>query len=337
MLGRVFEKSGVFLKLNSMSPRVSILFPVYNTAPFLKEAVDSMLSQTFTDFELIVLNDCSPDNAEEIMNTYNDPRIVRYRGETNVGLGSVLNVGISIARGEYIARMDSDDISLPNRLQYQVEYLDAHPEFDLVSVGMQEFGEGNRVHCYDNETEEIKFNALFSSPICHASSMWRKNSFEGLLYDQSFVPSEDYHLWTRALLKGIKMRNLPQILYRYRRFPGQSAATNDGTKAIKIKLLYMSMAFPGVDENLVEEWRKKLKNRNDLVQFKATLAEMDNYNRELEFPFFDPKQFSAFSHKFYQSLLFKRLNDGGDGTVLDLRLSQIVKLFRKKIFHRGEK
>ena len=95
-----------------MSPRVSILFPVYKTAPFLKEAVDSMLSQTFTDFELIVLNDCSPDNAEEIMDTYDDPRIVRYRGETNVGLGNVLNVGISMAKGEYTEETTLEDYGL---------------------------------------------------------------------------------------------------------------------------------------------------------------------------------------------------------------------------------
>ena len=89
-------------------PLVSVLMPVYKTAPYLREAMDSMLSQTFKDFELIVLDDCSPDNAEEILDTYDDPRIVRYKGEKNAGLSNVLNVGIGMARGKYIARMDSD-------------------------------------------------------------------------------------------------------------------------------------------------------------------------------------------------------------------------------------
>ena len=81
---------------------------------------------------MIVLDDCSPDNAEEILDAYDDSRIVRYKGEKNVGLSNVLNVGIEMARGKYIARMDSDDISLPQRLQVQVDYLEKHPDVDLV-------------------------------------------------------------------------------------------------------------------------------------------------------------------------------------------------------------
>ena len=161
------------------TPQVSILMPVYNTAPYLREAMDSMLSQTFSDFELIVLNDCSPDNAEEILDAYDDPRIVRYKGEKNVGLSNVLNVGIVMARGKYIARMDSDDISLPNRLQVQVDFLEAHPEIDLVSVGMQLFGDNDEIWVREQDFEEMKICALLYSPVLHASSVWRKDSFEG--------------------------------------------------------------------------------------------------------------------------------------------------------------
>ena len=270
-----------------MIPLVSILMPVYNTAPFLREAVDSMLSQTFKDFELIVLDDCSPDNAEEIMDSYNDARIVRYKGAHNVGLGNVLNVGIGMARGKYIARMDSDDISLPDRLQVQVDYLNAHPEYDFVSVGMKEFGDGDRVYSYDNESEEIKFNALFYTPVLHASSMWRKDSFEGLLYKQSFVPSEDFELWTRALLKGVRMRNLPKVLYLYRKFPGQSASSNNGEKHREANVLYIKKAFGDIDDDLAKFWSKALENRNDLDRLKVTLDEMGAYNRKKESPFFD--------------------------------------------------
>ena len=86
-----------------MSPVVSILMPVYKTAPYLREAMDSILSQTFTDFELIILNDCSPDTADEILDTYTDSRIVRYKGEKNVGLSNILNVGIGMARGQALS------------------------------------------------------------------------------------------------------------------------------------------------------------------------------------------------------------------------------------------
>ena len=316
----------------SSSPRVSVLFPVYKTAAFLKEAVDSMLSQTFTDFELIVLNDCSPDNADEILDTYNDPRIVRYKGAKNVGLGNVLNVGISMARGEYIARMDSDDISLPERLQFQVDFLDAHPEYDLVSVGMKEFGDGSRVHGYDNETEDIKFNALFFSPIPHASSMWRRKSFEGLLYEQEFVPSEDYHLWTRALIQGVKMRNLPNVLYMYRRFNGQATSSNDGSKRRMANMLYIQSAFPGTEVSRVKAWSDSVCRVGDLSCLKETLREMVRYNRHEKTPFFEPKTFSVNAKRYYQSLVFKRLQQGGRENIFDLRPAQVARLFIYKCF-----
>ena len=143
------------------TPWVSVLMPVYNTAPYLREAMDSMLSQTFTDFELIVLDDCSPDNAEEILATYSDSRIVRYKGEKNVGLSNVLNTGIDMARGKYIARMDSDDISMPNRLRVQVDYMEQHPEIDLVSVGMRLFGTKDDVWIREQNPEKVKISALF--------------------------------------------------------------------------------------------------------------------------------------------------------------------------------
>lgn len=313
------------------SPKVSILFPVYNTAAFLKEAVDSMMSQTFKDFELIVLDDCSPDNAEEILDEYDDSRIVRYRGTQNVGLGNVLNVGLSMAKGEYIARMDSDDISLPNRLQFQVDYLDSHPEYDLVSVGMREFGTREKDHYYDNETEQIKFNALFYSPVLHASSMWRKRSFEGLLYDQSFVPSEDYDLWTRALVKGVRMRNLPDVLYLYRRFEGQTTYKITSAKWAAANELYIQAVFPNLETERVKKWSNSVCRTSELPRLKDTLAEMVRYNNGLESPFFDPKLFAYYARRFYQSLLFKKLMRGGKGPVRDLRPWQIVKLYRNKI------
>ena len=141
-----------------MLPLVSILMPVYKTAPYLREAMDSMLCQTFKDFELIVLDDCSPDNAEEILDAYDDSRIVRYKGDKNVGLS---NVGIEMARGKYIARMDSDDISLPKRLQVQVEYFEKHPDVDLVSVGMRLFGAKDATWIRERNPEKVKIMIVY--------------------------------------------------------------------------------------------------------------------------------------------------------------------------------
>ena len=244
------------------APQVSILMPVHNTAPYLREAMDSLLSQTFSDFELIVLNDCSPDNAEEILDTYNDPRIVRYRGEKNVGLSNVLNVGIELARGKYIARMDSDDISLSNRLQVQVDYLEAHPEIDLVSVGMQLFGAKEEVWIREQNPEKVKIEALFHSPVLHASSVWRKDSFEkdGLRFRQEMVPAEDYDLWTRALTKGLKLANLPEVLYKYRLHSTQATLQTDKTaeKSRFVQKDYIRLALPTLSEKNIEAFPKKL-------------------------------------------------------------------------------
>lgn len=244
------------------NPLVSILMPVYKTAPYLREAMDSMLSQTFMDFELIVLNDCSPDDAEAILDTYTDPRIVRYRGEKNVGLSNVLNVGIGLARGKYIARMDSDDISLPERLQIQVDYLESHDDVDLVSVGMRLFGAKDVTWIRERNLEKVKIEALFHSPVLHASSVWRKDSFEkhNLRFRQEMVPSEDYDLWTRALVKGLKLVNLPEVLYKYRIHDAQATFQTEKTREKDRQVLtnYLNLALPSLSPKNNEAFPKKL-------------------------------------------------------------------------------
>lgn len=312
------------------TPLISILMPVYNTAPYLREAMDSILAQTFSDFELIVLDDCTPDDAPAILDTYTDKRIVRYRGEKNVGLANVLNVGMDMARGKYIARMDSDDVSLPNRMQTQYDYLEQHPEMDLVSVAMQQFGADNRLMRYDNATEDLKFNALFFSPILHASSMWRRERFASLRFEQSFVPAEDYRMWTRALINGLQMRNLPDILYKYRMHARQ--ATNQPERVhnaeMHVRKEYLRAIFPKATDEQIARW-------NDL----RAIAEKDQdllltYFREIELLneerlFFDSAIFHKTYVRFYQSALVNAMRKNGIqwNRISRLRIKQIVKLF----------
>lgn len=235
-----------------MPPAVSILMPVFKTEPFLREAMESMLSQTFTDFELIVLNDCSPGNAEEILDEYKDPRIVRYLGEKNAGLANVLNVGMQMARGKYIARMDSDDISAPNRLEVQVDYLEQHPDIDLCSCGMNLFGAMDDLWIRESDIETVRINALFFSPILHASSVWRRDAFErlGLRFRQEMVPAEDYDLWCRALSGGLCLVNIPECMYQYRIHPEQ--ATGNTEKRLQkeqvVREGYLHTLFPKAEE-----------------------------------------------------------------------------------------
>ena len=203
--------------------------PVYNAAPYVKDAVDSILNQSFQDFEFIILDDASTDESATVLNCLEDSRIVRYTSEQNIGLANILNIGLSMAHGEYIARMDADDVSLPTRLQTEVDYLDTHPNIDLVSCGMQQFGLADRTMSYKESFWLVCYNAFFFSPILHASSMWRKTSFAqyGLCYRQERVPSEDYDLWVRALSKRLKLINIPDVLYRYRIHGNQNTTNQD--------------------------------------------------------------------------------------------------------------
>ena len=122
-------------------PRVSVILPAYNAEAYLKEAIDSILNQTFPDFQLIVINDCSTDGTEEIIRQYADPRLVPVKNEKNLGIAATLNRGLSLAQGDYIARMDADDISLPHRLERQVAYLDAHPDIAVLGTNVETFDE----------------------------------------------------------------------------------------------------------------------------------------------------------------------------------------------------
>lgn len=236
------------------NPRVSILMPVYNVAPYLREAVDSILSQTYTDFELIVLDDGSTDGSSQILEIYTDPRIIRYRGERNVGLANILNVGLQMARGEFIARMDSDDLSLPTRLSVQVAYLDAHSEVDLCSCGMELFGAKQAIWSYATDVDTVKINALFHSPILHASSVWRRTAFadRGLTFDQQMVPAEDYDLWVRALLQSCVLVNIPDVLYRYRIHMSQTTAMDQRSadRCRQIRQHYIRSLFPTMEDSL---------------------------------------------------------------------------------------
>ena len=267
------------------TPRISILMPVYNVAPYLREAMDSILVQTFQDFELIVLDDCSPDNSAEILDTYTDERIVRYRGEKNMGLSNVLNVGMQLARGEYIARMDSDDLSTPERLAVQVAYLDAHPEIDLCSCGMELFGAKQEVWVRENNPEDVQLTALFYSPILHASSVWRRASFEraGLRFQQEMVPAEDYDMWTRAMAAGLQLVNIPQVMYKYRIHPSQVTMQTDRTarKDKEVKAKYLTAIFGAeLAENidLLPAYSKE-----DLLRVKQSVVSIVEANKKRVF------------------------------------------------------
>jgi hypothetical protein len=215
--------------MNVRAPRVSVIRPVYNGADYLREAVESILGQTYGDFELIAINDGSLDDSPALLDAVRDPR-VRVVHQDNMGLALTLNKGISMARGEYIARQDQDDISRPERLARQVAYLDAHPACGLLgtwSVIQEDRTPTARQHRHPCSNGELQFRVLFDSFFVHSSVMIRRAALNRAgLYptDPERNPPEDFDLWLR-IARDHALANLAEPLLVYREVPGSISRT----------------------------------------------------------------------------------------------------------------
>lgn len=201
------------------SPLVTVLMPVYNGEKYLCESIDSILDQTFHNYEFLIINDGSTDRSVEIVKSYRDPRIKLVHNGRNLGLIETLNRGIRISRGEYIARMDSDDISLPRRIEIQTNEMDKHDDWGICGSWVRILGgaDSGTVQCYPTKSKYLMCELLFDSPMAHPSIMIRKETIfkSNEYYDENFKHAEDYDLWCR-LAKITSMSNIPKILLTYR-------------------------------------------------------------------------------------------------------------------------
>ena len=209
------------VKKNIVIPKVSVLMPIYNAQEFLKEAIDSILNQTFRDFELLLINDGSTDKSKDIIENYRDDKRVRIFHKKNEGITKTLNFGLAQSFGRYIARMDADDISMPERLQLQVDYLDNHRNVGLLGTRFKAFNiNGEFIENLDVEltNEELQKKILESCRFGHPTVMMRRSVLEAVgVYDESAwaYTVEDYDLWLRIAEK-FEIANLPQYLLHYR-------------------------------------------------------------------------------------------------------------------------
>ena len=201
------------------SPRVSVVMPVYNAEKYITEALDSIIQQTFTDFELIVIDDGSADRSNTIIESYakKDRRIIVHR-QNNSGLISSLNCGCSLARGTYIARMDADDVSLAERFERQLDYLERHPNIGLLGTWIQDIGpngEPGPVWPLPTTPSLIPWFLMFGNCIAHPTVMGRRELIQTLGYRTEATHVEDYDLWCRiSTVSGLA--NLPEVLVKYR-------------------------------------------------------------------------------------------------------------------------
>ena len=197
-------------------PRVSVLMPTYNAEKYVSAAIESILNQTFTDFEFIIINDGSTDNTLQIVRDYakQDKRIKFIDNKKNSGIAKVRNQLLDIAKGTYIAYQDSDDISLPNRLEKQVQYLDTNKNITVVGGGMKTFPRQELMTAPENPKilDFYTANACFNPTV-----MIRKSDIDSinLRYDETLQTAEDYDFWTK-LVKRYNIYNMPDVLINYR-------------------------------------------------------------------------------------------------------------------------
>jgi glycosyltransferase involved in cell wall biosynthesis len=197
-------------------PTVSVLLPVHDAERYLPEALDSILAQTYADFELIAIDDGSTDNSGAILDDYatRDPR-VRVFHRPQRGLVETLNEGLDLARGEWIARMDADDIALPHRLTRQLQWLQA-TNADFCGGAVECFGRWRAVWRYPETHDACGVQLLFDVCFAHPAVIGRREAFRTLHYDSGFAQAQDYDLWQRAWAAGFRLANVPDIVLRYR-------------------------------------------------------------------------------------------------------------------------
>jgi glycosyltransferase involved in cell wall biosynthesis len=199
--------------------KVSVLMPVHNKAPYLREAVESVLRGSFGDLEIVVVDDASTDDSLDVLRSISDARLRIVPLHENRGPGGAANVGIGACRGEYIARLDADDVASPDRLELQVAYMDAHPDVGASGGSLQLFGEGTGLWSFPAEDDACKAQLLFGVPVSQGASIMRRSVVErhNLRYDPSWPRvGEDWCFWAR-MAPFTRFGNLERVLVHYRR------------------------------------------------------------------------------------------------------------------------
>ena len=240
-------------------PRVSVLTPIYNTNPgHLREMIESILNQTFTDFEFLILND-SPDNKEieKIVMEYakHDKRVKYAKNDKNMGITPSRNKLLKMASGEYLAIFDHDDISVPTRLEQQVAYLDANPYVGVVSGWLQYFGADNIIMKNPETDTDIRVMMCDNCCVAHTAAMIRKSDLvdNGIEYEEFYTPAEDYRLWAR-LMDVTHFYNIQDVLVKYRWNNDNTSAVQDKKVESARRAIYLR--FRDKHPGLYEEYKR---------------------------------------------------------------------------------
>lgn len=293
-------------------PVISVLMPVYNCEEFIEASIKSILNQSFSNFEFIIIDDASNDNTLKIIKELNDPRIRLVEKTKNSGYSNSLNIGLKLAKGEFIARMDGDDISILNRFEKQLAFMKTHPEVIVCGTGYSVIG-NEQIKLNPEMHEQIKLGLLRGNCIVHPSVLMRNSVIKeyNLSYNPNMEPSEDYDFWVRLLAHG-KLHNLPEVLINYR-IHGNSvsrkkAKQQESNAALaKINLLeYLGLELSIEEKHLLKKIFKKFSSLTikELKKAGVILKRVENSNDN----FFQRDGFQDYLQYLQEMIFFKFIN-----------------------------
>ncbi len=242
--------------MGNKNPEISVLLPVYNTKEkYLRECIESILHQTFENFELVILNDGSSNNAEEIIKSYNDKRICYYKNEKTQGITKCRNQLLKLAKGKYIAVHDHDDISFSDRFEKEYNFLENNKEISVISGWIEVFSERNCslkkpvLKIWKTKTYPKILDFLKRCELIHPACMWRRSDFErfNLIYEEGYYGAQDYALFAKAV-RYLKFANLQEPILKYRRHPDNVSRDKECMKAESLKVKNVILEFLASDE-----------------------------------------------------------------------------------------
>lgn len=269
-------------------PKVTVLMPTYNVAPWVEEAIRSVLDQTYRDFELLIVDDASTDDTLARVRAIDDPRVRIASFPDNVGLAENLNRGLDLIDTEYFARMDGDDIALPQWLQREVEYLEAHPEVGVCGGGGQRFGTSQSLIRFPEQHDDIAANMLFECTIIVPTVRMSVVRQHGLRYRADAFPAEDYRFWADCL-RVTQLHNIPDTLFRYRMHASQicsSRRQEQESKVAEVRLYMLDWLSPDFTNEEKEYYMgqfrdKEIVSEQDYKQRKSFTNKIIERNRSI--------------------------------------------------------
>lgn len=235
-------------------PKVSVLMPIYRTdRQYLKAVIDSILSQTFTDFELLILDDCPEDSREDVIRSYTDKRMQYFKNESNKGISFSRNRLTTLAQGNYLAVIDHDDVALPTRFEEQVRVLDSHPEIGVVGCYIELFPH-TKIMSFPQNNDQIEQYLMQGCAVPHTGAMIRASILPDNPYEDKFSPAEDYALWCRLIGKT-QFYNIPKVLMKYRIHDDNTTKTQENkmTNATRAIHEFVRTEHPDIFQTVCEQ------------------------------------------------------------------------------------